>query len=76
MSRLCGVGCALSTQHRSYGASESRVGVRLLRSSQVSDLGLPSELDGQVAAQLGHVSGGLDVVLRLGDLAFLVDDER
>ena len=32
--------------------------------------------DGQVAAQLGDVPGGLDVVLRHRDLALLVDDER
>src|SRR5271154_4699008 len=36
----------------------------------------PEDLDRQVAAQFGHVAGGLDVVLRFGDLALLVNDER
>src|ERR1700684_2360920 len=35
----------------------------------------PSALDRQVAAQLGHVAGGLHVVLGFGDLALLVNDE-
>src|SRR5947209_17302619 len=47
----------------------------LFRSGHPASKTRRSRLHGQIAAQFGHVSGGLDVVLRYGDLALFVDDE-
>src|SRR4051795_11561960 len=46
-----------------------------MRTTLLSGL-LVGEVELEVAAQLGDVAGGLDVVLREEDLAVLVDDDR